>query len=75
MAIKVNNTEAIGDDKKSNFQMLSLDSYTKEQLNALVVVGTEVGDAVWNSSTQKLFFWNGEVWVGAGGGGIVTVQW
>ena len=75
MAIKVNNTEAIGDDKKSNFQMLSLDSYTKEQLNALVVVGTEVGDAVWNSSTQKLSFWNGEVWVGAGGGGIVTVQW
>lgn len=71
MAIKVNNTTVIDNNKRAEFGVVNFGTYTQEELEALAIVGTGPNDFVYNSTKNKIVFWDGEGW-GSGGLGEFT---
>ena len=63
MAIKINGTTVIHDNKRGDFSLTNFSSYTEDQLIDLVVKGGAVGDIVYNSTVGDLNFWDGTKWV------------
>ena len=63
MAIEINGTTVIHDNKRGDFSLTNFSSYTEDQLIDLVVKGGAVGDIVYNSTVGDLNFWDGTKWV------------
>ena len=74
MAIKINNSTVIDNDRGASFNILGLGQYTSEQLKNLEIVGIDVGDAVYNTTIEKLSFWDGSQWSGTSAG-VEIVMW
>jgi len=64
MAIKINNQNAIDNNERGDFVIANIGAYTKTQLSDGSIVGTKVGDFVYNTTAKKISVWTGSAWTG-----------
>ena len=61
MSYKINGTDAITDNRQGNFAVVNPGVYSSPP------TPTATGDVYYNSSSKKLFAWNGSAWVDVSG--------
>ena len=66
MAIKINGATVITNSRRGVFKSVNPGSYT----TAGRPPGSTEGDVIYDTDEKNIFIWNGEDWVGAGGGAI-----
>lgn len=79
MAIQINGDDVIDNNRRGELGIVNFGAYTTEQLQQREVIGTDVGDMVYNVDTKSLCFWDGSIWsgvpfVGTAGGNVTSID-
>ena len=70
MAIKVNGTTVVNNDRKGEFNVTNPGQFTTAERDALSPAS---GDTIFNTEESELQVWNGEEWVSGGGSSDIRV--